>query len=129
MSWHGHHGREYDRLEEHNGYKFIRLNTGRLMSFWEMMTRADRDFTAFARAVSRCFKLVGDDYDLERLEDRVEQMEEYARSLREEITKRYHYKNQRERIAALRNVKGRTTAEAAAFLAKADELERKLKET
>lgn len=115
-----------DNIEEKGGHKFIRLNSGRLMTFWDLMSRADQDFTAYARAVRRCFKLVEDDYDLERLESRVEALEDYAARLREEIRKKYHYKNKKERIAALRNVAGRTPEEAAAFLAKADQLERDL---
>jgi mRNA degradation ribonuclease J1/J2 len=120
-------GRLYDHYEEINGIKFIKLQSGRMMSFWDMMTRADRDFTAFARSMSRCFKLADRDFDLERLEWRIEQQEDYVRSLREEITRLLKTKDQKERIAALRNVTGRTPEEAAAFLAKADELERKLR--
>lgn len=121
-----HFDTQYERVEESMGRKFVTLKTGRTMFFWDMMTRADRDFTAYARAVARCFKLVNTDFDLERLEQRVEHLEEYAAALREEIKKRYKYKSKKERIAALRNVEGRTPEEAAAFLRKADELERKM---
>lgn len=116
--------RSYDHVVESHGHKFIRLQSGRLMSFWDMMTRADRDFTAFERAMSRCFRLVDDDYDLERLSGRVERLEFYVGALRKEVDRLFKNKTKKERIAALRNVTGRTPEEAAAFLAKADELER-----
>jgi hypothetical protein len=121
-------GRSYDRYVEEGGIKFIQLQSGRLMSFWDMMSRADRDFTAFARAMSRCFRLADRDFDLERLEWRIEQQEAYVASLREEITRLLKNKSKKERIAALRNTTGRTPEEAAAFLAKADELERRLRD-
>lgn len=117
----------YERVEERRGYKFIRLKSGRLLSFWEAVRAAEQADTALARAVSRAFKLADDEYDLERLEWLIENLERYVHAIQKEIEKRRGVKTQEERIALLRNTSGRTPEEAKAFHRKADEIERRLR--
>lgn len=119
----------YERVEERNGYKFIRLKSGRIMSFWDAHTDAERARTDLGRAVSRMFKLAPDEeFDVERLDWFIENLEDYARHLRAEMDKTHGARSAKERIALLRNVEGRTPDEAEAFRRKADELEQRLAE-
>lgn len=118
----------YERVEERGGFKFIRIKSGRLKTFWDVYSDAEGALTALSTAVSRMFKLVGnDEYDLERVESFVENLEDYVRALRAEIEKLTGTRSQEERIARLRITAGRTPEEAEAFRRKADELEQRLK--
>jgi hypothetical protein len=119
------HNRAYERPETINGIKFIRMKTGRLVSMWDLMRLIDAAHSDFSRSVSRMFKVVSDDYDMEWLERQLESMEDYIAAVREEIAKQRKAWGKQERIKKLRNVQGRTPEEAAAFIQKADELERK----
>lgn len=116
----------YERPVEVRGHRYIKLKSGRLVSYWEMVDAAEAARTDLARAVSRAFKLAGDDYELERLGWLIDGLEEYAAALRAHHDERVGHLAKRERIALLRNVEGRTPEEAAAFNAKADQLEREL---
>lgn len=123
--------RLYERVEEIRGYKYIRLKgqgrkPGRLIGFWDAMRAAEAAHTDLGRAVSRVFKLAADDWDLERLESFVWNLESDIAAIRKEIERRQGVKTQRERIAALRLTTGRSPEEAAIFHAKADELEARL---
>lgn len=115
-----------EHVEVINGLKFIRLSSDRILWFSDAMTALDRAHTALGTAVSRCFKLVGSDYDLERLEWKIDNLERHIGAVRKEIERRRSVKAQEERIALLRNTTGRTPEEAAEFRRKADALERKL---
>jgi hypothetical protein len=53
-------------------------------------------------------------------------MEAMAQHWRREMERRQGVATKRQRIAALRDVRGRTPEEAAVYLAKADELEKQL---
>lgn len=112
---------------ERGGYKFFKLKSGRLVTFWDMHRAAERAHTELRRAVSRAFKIAYDDYDLERLDWFLEDTESYLHHVRGEIEKRRGVRTQEERIALLRNTDGRTPDEAAAFHRKADELEAALR--
>lgn len=114
------------------------MPSGKLYSFADAIHAADLAQGAFARAISRAFKLRPDwtgeadravyrEMDFERIEWALEGMEAYIASARAFLAEQRDAKSQEDRIAALRNVAGRTPEEAAAFLRKADELERKLK--
>lgn len=129
--------REYDKVQEVPGlggasdglfgpYKFITLSSGRKLTFSDAMSEAESAQTAFVRGISRGFKLMATEWDLDRLEERLRRMEEYVAACRHFLREREAEKDMHERIAALRNVEGRTPEEAAAYLRKADELERKL---
>lgn len=112
-----------DRIVERRGFRYVQLKTGRLITFWDAMTAAETAHTDLGRAISRVLKLAGDDWDLERLERRLDCVEEHVRQVRVEIEKRRVASSKRERIALLRNTSGRTPEEAAAYRRKADELE------
>jgi hypothetical protein len=127
----------YERVEVIRGFKYIRLKSGRLLNFMQAYDLAETAHTDLARAVSRAFKLAGnelpkgddwdpEDYDLERLEWFLDGVQRWLDSVRETIEKRRGVKTKEERIALLRRVEGRTPEEAAAFLKKADELERRM---
>lgn len=118
---------------------FIRLKSGRQITYWDAMRAVESAATALGTGFSRLFKLAvaqgkeGDgmfsmsqEYYLETLEYRIDQVEEHMAALRAYLEKLRGSQSKRDRIKALRNVEGRTPGEAAAFLAKADQLEREL---
>lgn len=117
----------YERIEERNGYKFLRLKSGRLISFWDAHSAIESAHTTLGTAISRAFKLASDDYDLERLEWLVDTLDSHIGAIRKEIERRRGVRTQEERIKQLRNTAGRTPEEATAFIRKANELERQLR--
>jgi hypothetical protein len=117
----------HERVETSRfGPKFIRLKSGRLLSFWDAITAGESAQSALVRAFSRSFKLAADDWDLERIEYRIDGLELWIAAVRAELEKRRGVQSQKERIALLRNTTGRTPEEAEAFLRKADELEERM---
>lgn len=116
----------HERIIEMRGYKYIKLKSGRLITFWDSLQAAERAESDLVRSISRAFKLVDDDYNLERLEWFVERLETYVHHLAKEIEKRRGIKTKEERIALLRNASGRTPEEADLYRRKADELEARL---
>lgn len=115
------------------GHAFIRMKSGRHLTFWDCLGEAERADTDLHRAISRAFKLALADadadireYNLERLEWLIDSLENYAGALRERLGKHRTVHDTRERVSLLRNVEGRTPEEAAEFLRKADELEGRL---
>lgn len=125
-------------IESDGGFKYLRMPSGKLYSFEEAIHQADLAETAFARAISRAFRLRPDwpgepdraayrEDDFERIEWALESMEAYLTSAREYLDEQRGVKTQEERIALLRNTSGRTPEEAEAFRKKADELEGKLR--
>lgn len=126
-------GTYYERVEEIRGHKFISLKSGRKFSFSDAMSAAKQATSSYSTAIARGFKLrrdAGDpdlvDWELERLEDALDRMDEYVAHCRSELKALRRAQNDRLKIAQLRNVAGRTPAEREAFLQKADELEAKL---
>lgn len=120
------------------GFKYIRFPSGKLYSFYDAVHGADVAETAFARAISRAFKLIPDwtgeqdrasyrEMDYERIEWALDSMEACLRAVREYLDKQRGIKKVEERIALMRNTAGRTPEEAAEFRRKADQLESKLK--
>lgn len=127
--------RRDDRVEDAPGitesglfgpYKFIRLKSGRKMTFWDAVRESEAGQATFVRGISRCFKMMSSEWDLEALETRLSRMEEYCAAVRHALEGKYEERAVRERIAALRNTAGRSPEEAAAYLAKADELEARI---
>lgn len=103
------------------------------MSWLDAMNDAERARTALSTAVSRCFKLLNEnreiaDWDLERIEWFIDNLDSYTGAIRKEIEKRRGVQSKEDRIALLRNTEGRTPEEAAEFHRKADELEQRLKQ-
>jgi IMP cyclohydrolase len=115
-----------DKVVEKMGFKFVLLKTGRHLSFWDCMAQAQAARTALSTGILRAFKTMGDDYDIERLEWLLDEVDSYLDHVRDKINKRRVVKTKQERIARLRNVTGRSPAEAEAFNRKADQLEAEL---
>lgn len=126
-------------VEGSGGFKYLHMPSGKVYSFQDAIHAADLAEGAFARAISRAFKLRPDwtgesdraayrEDDLERIEWALEGMEAYLASVREYLDKQRGVKSKEDRIALLRNTTGRKPEEAKLFLKKADELEQELKE-
>lgn len=115
-----------ERPVEAHGFKYIRLKSGRMITFWDCIEAAESAHTDMVRAVSRAFKLARDDDDLERIEWFIDHLEEYSTALRRHMIKQRGKLSKRDRIKRLRNTHGRTPEEAELFKRKADQLERKL---
>lgn len=115
-----------ERATTIRGYKYIRLKSGRLVTYHECTDAAGSAWTDMVRAVSRSIKLASGDDDLERIEWFLDNVDSYAQSARKYVQDKRGVHTKRERIALLRNVEGRTPEEAAEFLSKADELEQHL---
>lgn len=119
----------YEHVVEHRGHKYIKLKGGRLVGFWDMLTLGERARTDLARSFSRAVKLAvanASDYDMERLAWFVEELDSYTHAMRHALEKHRGIKTKEERVVLLRNMtkeNGCTPAEAAAFHAKADEIE------
>lgn len=118
--------RESDRVVERGGFKYIRNRAGNLLTFWDCVAQARRGSGALGTGIARALETASDEWDLERIEAMIDDLETYSAHIRGEIEKRRGVRSVRERIELLRNVEGREPGEAAAFLAKADELERRL---
>lgn len=115
-----------------SGFRFVRLPS-RDVFMWGAMDDARKAWTPLRRHIIRAFNLVNQRDmemradDLERLEWFVDDIERWAASLREHIDKlRGPDLSKRRRIELLRNNKGRTPEEAAAYRAKADQLEKEM---
>src|SRR3982751_5884642 len=102
---------QHERVEVLNGHKFIRLKTGRIVSFLDTLSEADKGERGLARAMSRGLKLA-EEYDLDRLEQRIDRLETYVTTWRAQLKKLRNARATRERIAQLRNTAGRTPEEA-----------------
>lgn len=118
--------RDYDKVVKRGTHKYIEAKSGRLLSFFDIIRLADAAHSDFVRSISRAFKTLREDWDLEAIERRLDQAEEYITSCRRVLEERRKLIRDREKVEALRNTTGRTAEEAAAFRRKADELERKL---
>lgn len=118
-----------------SGLKYVQLPSRRVM-FWDALDDARKAWTPLRRHVNRAFTLITDpdpnddldmhEYDLERLEWFIDDLNNWTAAIRKEIDERRGTLKVQERIALLRNTSGRTPEEAAAFLAKADQLEKEM---
>lgn len=128
----------YEKVEEDDTLaptfirRFIRLKSGRELTFWDAVSAANAARTAFSTAISRAYKLAGEDtYSLERIDRIIDDMESYIGSVRQWRERLREIKAEEERIAALRMktvAMGATPGEARLASAKADELQAKLDE-
>jgi hypothetical protein len=117
----------YERVETDSlGHKYITLGTGRQVIFYDAEKKASKHLTDLARWVRRMGMLTEREYQETSLLATVERMEAMAQHWRREMERRQGVATKRQRIAALRDVRGRTPEEAAVYLAKADELEKQL---
>lgn len=78
----------YDKVIESHGVKFIRLETGRLISFYEALKEAESGKNKIWRWGARVNKLAANDYELERYEWFVDDIERFVTIHREELRKR-----------------------------------------
>jgi hypothetical protein len=107
---------------------FLATDTGKTFSHDECRRRAEQGERALTRWFSRAMATVAsgdgmDEHDLERLEWFLDNISTWLESAQQALDGRRGVQRQEERIKALRNVSGRTPEEAAAFLAKAAQLE------
>lgn len=115
-----------EKVETIRGHKYIRLKTGRLITFWDALGAAEGAHSDLGRALSRAFKLADGEWDLERIAVRLDELTEHINAMRKHLEEVRGVRTKRERIALLRNTTGRSPEEAAAYRRKADELERQL---
>lgn len=115
-----------ETVETMRGHRYIRLKSGRLLSFWQAHTAVEYATTALATAFSRVFKLADSRYELDSIERLLDKVDENLAALRHYLKKRRRWEDRKDQIAALRNTSGRTPEEAAEFLAKADKWEEEL---
>jgi len=111
------------------GVKFIRLKSGRHVSFYDAKREAKSGLTILWRSVARMGAVAqpfdGDfDIDWEQIEWMLDDVQAFVNLWRKEVEKRTGQRTRQERIDHLRLVAGRTPEEAALYRAKADELER-----
>ena len=124
--------REEKPEEGSTGHRFITLKSGRVVSFLDAQREAEDHLASLYRWELRMEKLADvKDKDLnewywEQVEWFIDKVDALVGYSRDEIKKHNTRKSKEERIAALRNVTGRSPEEAAAFLAKADQLEKEL---
>jgi hypothetical protein len=119
----------YEKVEKQAGnpHGWITLSSGREVRFGDALNELEAAETSLVRWMSRAFKLSeGVDFEAERLEWYIEQMEELVEAWKDEVEKRTRKKAKRERIDKLRQVAGRYPEEKPSYLAKADKLERGL---
>ncbi len=131
---------EYERVEERSfrssydnsvvKVRTLKINgDGRQITFRDAHKQAETNLTGFTRWLSRARKLAVMDWEQEDLRRAVDDLIMYAEIWKTEIEKMHGEQTMQEKIDALRNIAGRSEGESALFLAKADELERKLKES
>lgn len=107
--------------------KYIKVGKNeRRVMFWEAETQMKDNRQSLIRWVSRGFKLASTEWDDRTLRWFIDDLSDLVEAWKTEIDKRAGQATTRERITQLREVTGRTEAEKEIFLAKADELERKL---
>jgi hypothetical protein len=109
--------------------RYITLKSGREIGFWDAVSNVETAHSDLVRWFGRLFKLANDDWDWERIDNRVWDLEDLVGYYRKRVEERGFRRTKEERIKQLRQVSGRTEEEAAAFLAKADKLERELRKT
>jgi hypothetical protein len=136
----------YEKVETTTwGSRFLKLKSGRKVTFTDAEREAEDNWSSVVRWLSRMVKLThagegthsnfdSEDYqilfenDWDRVERFCDQLDAMAEYYRAEIEKHTQRQTKRERIAQLRNVKGRTPEETEAYLAKADQLEKEMNE-
>lgn len=123
-------GDDIRRLD--SGTLYVKLPT-RMVFLWTALDDARKAWTPLRRHVRRAFTLLSDrdhedrTYDLERLDWFIDDLEEWARAIRAEVDALRGDLPKLRRIELLRQTTGRTPEEAAAFHAKADQLEQEMK--
>jgi hypothetical protein len=125
---------QYERAETTaTGHKFITLQSGRKVSFYDAENKCGKFLTDLTRWGKRLVQLAPDvtdpdisEYYNDTILRHIERTEALAEHWRALLEQRVGVATKRQRIAALRDVRGRTPEEAAVYLAKADQLEEEL---
>lgn len=127
---------EWDSVKERKTslgtHKFIVTERGQTYSHDECERRLKSAVRGTSRWFGRALHTLTvwsdkrmNDYEVQRLRRILDDMSMYVEAVQVELDRIEGVNRQAERIAQLRNVAGRTPEEAAAFLAKAEQLEGK----
>lgn len=123
-------GRIIERTREGYTFRYYESPTGKHYTHYDCEARAKAALAGVARWLSRALRTrttqgdaEQDRYELERLRWIANELAEYAAAVQVEIDRLEGVDRTAERVKALRIIEGRTAAEAALFLAKADQLE------
>lgn len=127
---------EWDSIKEKRismgTFKFLVTDRGQEYSHDECERRLKTAVRGTQRWFSRSLRTLTDwndkymrDDEIRRLRSILEDMTTYAEIIQQALDKIEGVNRQSERAMKLRNVAGRTPEEAAAFIAKADQLDRK----
>jgi hypothetical protein len=112
------------------GTKYIQISSGRKVMFGDAFRELDDNYASVVRWMSRAFKLADDtEWDERQLRSFIDHLKYMVEAWDAEMEKRHGKQEMREKIVALRQVNGRTEYEQEIFLAKADELEKKMNAT
>lgn len=125
-------GRIIERTNEGYTFRYYESEKGTQYTHYDCERRLNAAKNAMYRWFSRTLKTRTDSgdaeqnsYDLKRLRWVADEIAQYAEVMHREIDRLEGVDRKAERIKSLREIQGRTPAEAAAFLAKADQLEEK----
>lgn len=123
----------YEKVEAmDSGFKFLTLKSGRRVMFHQAKWEVDKALTPLFRWTSRMFKLISDNPEFsesewEQLDWKLFEIESWIKAVRSHYEEVHgvakEERSKKARIAALRQIAGRTPEEAEMFLKKADELE------
>lgn len=103
------------------------LPSGRRVFFIDAEREFSHRLTDTRRWLTRLANLAQSEWEAEYLEGRVTALEELAQFAREDLTRSERLRRDRIRAGALRETAGRTPQEAAAFKAKAEEIETRIR--
>lgn len=111
-------------------FRYYESPGGKQYSHFDCERRLDAAKNAMCRWFSRAIRTridtedaIQNGYELQRLRWIAQEIAEYAEVVQRELDRLEGVDRKTERIKALRSIEGRTPEEAAAFLAKAEQLE------
>src|SRR3954451_18313248 len=93
-----------DRVERIGEFKYIKLETGRRVTFWDALDEAGQGRNKLWRWASRVNRLATSEYDIERYENLIDDMETFVQVHRTQIIKRRGGVHIEARIKLLENV-------------------------
>jgi len=122
-------GHIIERTGDGYTFRYYESKGGKRYSHFDCERRLEAATNAMQRWFSRAIRTrttqgdaEQDRYELERLRSAADELAEYAAIVQRELDRLEGVDRKAERVKALRMVEGRTPEEAAAFLAKADQL-------
>jgi hypothetical protein len=93
-----------DRVEQIGEFRYIKLETGRRVTFWDALDEAGQGRNKLWRWAARINRLADSEFDIQRYEDLVDDMETFVQIHRTEIIKRRGGVKIEDRIKLLENV-------------------------